>query len=260
MRPSLHLHTLIHRASELRALSRQKQNFERSAGNFISRPSTITALQSVLSIPRYDGIIIAFHIFIHAIHRASGPLRNFDWTRRSSGKKPCYGLADGGVRLSVLRWGPLRRLHFPDGRLAVPSSSGIDQEALFARAAAITSDDDFVGIPVIPCLMFSWLRFATAEASSIIVPPATPSWRFVISEGDWNARAEYQSSQEKEIEWSRRSDQRLKTSGFPCLCNLVNYCIRCLIQPGHWWDFHFIFWQICIIIIIQFVSIRSTRG
>lgn len=78
MRPSLHLHTLIHRASELRALSRQKQNFERSAGNFISRPSTITALQSVLSIPRYDGIIIAFHIFIHAIHRASGPLRNFD--------------------------------------------------------------------------------------------------------------------------------------------------------------------------------------
>ncbi len=33
-----------------------------------------------------------------------------------------------------------------------------------------------VGIPVIPRLMFSWLKFATGEASSIILPPATPSW------------------------------------------------------------------------------------
>ncbi len=85
--------------------------------------------------------------------------------------------------------------------------------------------------------------FATGDTELIICNYHDLSWRFVISEGDWNARAEYQSSQEKGIEWSRRSAQRLKTSGFPWLYNLINYCISYLIQPGHWWDFHFIFWQ-----------------
>ncbi len=86
--------------------------------------------------------------------------------------------------------------------------------------------------------------FATGDTEPIICNYHDLSWRFVIPEDDWNARAEYQLSQEKGIEWSRRTDQRLKTSGFPCLCNLVNYCVSYLIQPGHWWDFHLTFWHI----------------
>ncbi len=43
------------------------------------------------------------------------------------------------------------------------------------RYFTLLVDDAIVGIPVIPCLMFSWLKFVTVEASSIILLPATPS-------------------------------------------------------------------------------------